>query len=80
MSADIWVGLWKTCDCIVAAAIDEPDHPKDTAKDVADFIRRGYRVSRHTSEEFRAMDWHCEHHPKGTTPPWRGGDQKGLGL
>lgn len=67
-----YVGFWKDCDCIVAVCVDLIDHPRETAKDVADFIRRGYRVQRYSHADFRELDWHCPKHPKGTTPPWEG--------
>jgi hypothetical protein len=34
------------CGCGVALVIDDPDHPKDTAKDVAEFIAQGHVVQR----------------------------------
>jgi GMP synthase PP-ATPase subunit len=42
------------CDCIVAVVVDEPEHSKDTAKDVAEFIRHGYRVDRRALIEVKA--------------------------
>ncbi len=68
--ADIWVSLWKDCDCITALRVDEPDHAKDVARHVAESIRDGHRVSKVTHEQLRAMPMHCEKHPKGTPPPW----------
>lgn len=70
--SDIWVGYWKDCDCIVAVCVDEPDHPEDTARDVADFIKHGYRVHRYTEEQYRALAWKCVAHRDSTEPrPWR---------
>ena len=65
-----YVGRWKTCDCVVAVCVDDPEHAKDVAKNVADYIRRGYRVERLLTETVRTMDWRCPDHPKGTPYPW----------
>lgn len=65
-----YVGRWTTCACVAAVVIDEPEHPRDTAKSVADFIRRGFRVERIPSATVREMDWRCAEHPKGTPYPW----------
>lgn len=37
-----------------AVCVDDPDHPKDTAKDIAGWIRRGATVERVTVEAARA--------------------------
>lgn len=70
--SDVWVGYWKDCDCIVAVVVDEPDYPKDTARDVAEFIRRGYRVYRYSNDQYAALTWRCEGHRDSSDPrPWR---------
>ena len=65
-----YVGRWHSCDCVAAVCMDMPDHPKDTAKAVSDYIRRGYRVERLPSATVREMPWRCDAHPKGTPYPW----------
>jgi hypothetical protein len=55
----VYVGR-KPCGCIVAVVVDEPKYPKDTGKDVAAFIRRGYTVERITLEELRGRKIGCK--------------------
>lgn len=69
MSA-VYVGFWKSCDCIAAAVVDNPEHIKDTAKDVSGFIRRGFRVQRFP-DGIRDLPFRCVEHPEGTPEPWK---------
>jgi len=49
------------CGCIVMACVDNPDHLKDTAKEVAKAIRQGYIIERATSSFIRG-NWLCPKH------------------
>lgn len=53
------------CECIAAVTVDEPEHAKDVAKDVANWVRRGFRVDRMTGDVFREMSFRCPEHPEG---------------
>ena len=62
------------CGCHVAAAVDEIEHPRHTAKSVAEMIAQGYTISRHTLDDLRsgAVKLHrCVH---------RKDEQEGFGL
>lgn len=52
------------CGCGVAFVCEEPDFPKDTAKDVAGMIKRGLVVQRfdHASANV-AFQQHCAEYP-----------------
>ena len=54
-----YVGIAK-CGCIKGASVDVPEHAKDTAKFVSDFIRRGYKVERWPCSQVRESKWKCE--------------------
>ena len=54
-----YIGIMK-CGCVVAATMDMPDHAKQVAKDVAGFIREGYRVERVSTEEVRVRLKACD--------------------
>lgn len=58
--APAYAGNCPKCSKMVAAAVDIPEHKKDTAKEVASWIRDGLLVSRMTVAEVRASDWGCE--------------------
>jgi hypothetical protein len=61
-----YVAKKRDCGCIVGATVDMPQHCKETAKDVARWIREGFIVERMESESVR-LNWHdCTHKP---TPP-----------
>jgi hypothetical protein len=45
------------CGKLIACAVDDPDHTKDTAKEVAAWIRRGDKVDKMTVELVRKADW-----------------------
>jgi len=52
----------KPCGCFAMAVVDNPDHKRDVAKEVAKAIRRGETVTRVPSEDVRTMDWECAEH------------------
>ena len=54
-----YVGI-KKCGCCVAAVVDVPGEEKQTAKDVAEFIRKGYRVEIHPNEWVRENFKSCK--------------------
>ena len=45
---------FKSCGCAVAACVDNPEHSRDTARTVADYVRSGLRVERRTCEWVRS--------------------------
>ena len=49
-----YVGRCKGCHNLVACVVDMPGHEKQTAKDVADFIRDGLEIGRESVEVVRA--------------------------
>lgn len=54
------------CGCIVAAISFYPDSPRDAAKEIASWIRDGYRVEPSDNETVRAYfvgEDHCPHKP-----------------
>ena len=55
-----YVGI-KPCGCAVAAVVDRPEWAKDTAKDVARWVRDGLRVERWSVERVRAELRECVH-------------------
>lgn len=55
-----YVGTHSSCGGWVYLGVDNPNYAKDTAKDVADLIRRGYAVSRMTVAEARKLTTACE--------------------
>ena len=58
----------KPCGCLAMAVVDNPDHKKETAKEIARAIRAGETVERVTTEQVRTMNWKCLAHmePKMT--------------
>lgn len=50
------------CGCIKGAAVDVPEHARETAKFVADFIKRGYKIERWECSKVRETKWKCEEH------------------
>jgi hypothetical protein len=54
-----YVGI-KACGCIVAATVDNPQHKREVAKDIAGFIRQGLSVERITVERVRKELKRCE--------------------
>ena len=59
MSEHAYVGV-KKCGCAVAAVVDNPDHAKDVAKEVADFIKSGLTIERVPVEVVRARLSQCK--------------------
>ena len=51
----------KPCGCIVLAVVDNPDHRRDVAKEVAKAIREGYIIERVTADYVRE-NWRCYQH------------------
>ena len=49
----------KTCGCIVAAIIDDPDHRKEVAKEIAAWIKDGLTVERVTNDYVREHFRRC---------------------
>lgn len=52
----------RPCGCLSMAVVDNPEHKRDVAKEVAKAIRLGETVERVTSESVRKMDWWCPKH------------------
>jgi len=51
----------RDCGCIVAATVDTPDHKRETAKDVASWVREGLDVSRVACQYVRDNMRSCPH-------------------
>lgn len=51
----------KPCGCIVMATIDNLEHRRDVAKEVAKAIRQGYIIERVTADYVRE-NWLCYQH------------------
>lgn len=49
----------KSCGCVVAAVTDNPDHKKETAKDIAKWIRAGLTIQR--LDKLPEMAFKCPH-------------------
>ncbi len=52
------------CGCLKMAAVDNSEHKKDVAKEIAKAIRLGETVDRIPTAQVREMDWTCEAHKK----------------
>ena len=50
----------KACGCVVAACMDDKDHPKYTAEDLAEFVMSGYTIERVPIEQARQMLTGCK--------------------
>ena len=50
----------KDCGCVVAACIDDKEHPKYTAEDLKEFAIAGYAIERVTCEQARQMLTGCK--------------------
>ena len=57
----VYIGTKPECGCNVAVVVDEPQYAKETARDVADFIKRGYSVSHIEVEEGGVPIQRCPH-------------------
>ncbi len=52
----------KTCGCVVFAMVDDPEHKKETAKEIAKCIRQGLTIERMTVKEVRELEmFGCKH-------------------
>jgi len=47
------------CKRLVFASVDDGKHPKQTAKDIAGLIRKGYTIERMSVSEVRVAKWMC---------------------
>jgi len=45
----------KSCGCLVMATVDNPDHSRDVAREVAKCVRMGWPVERITVEAVREI-------------------------
>jgi hypothetical protein len=50
----------KSCGCVVAAVVDNPDRKKDVARSVAGFIKEGLTIEHVTCDYFRKNFKECE--------------------
>lgn len=55
-----YIGKCKDCGNVVAAVVDEPGREKETAKDVAEFIKDGLLIERVSAEYVRKNFSYCE--------------------
>lgn len=57
-----YIAKVKECGCVVAACVDRPEYAKSTAKDVADWIKRGLVVERIQISESNPLSiGRCKH-------------------
>jgi hypothetical protein len=49
----------KRCGCVVAACVDEPNHARDVAREIANWVRAGMTVERMTVEDVRGALHRC---------------------
>ena len=75
MSEHAYIGT-KKCGCVVAAVVDNPDHAKDVAKDVAGFIRKGLSIERVSIEKARVRLNRCECGEEAATETARSGQME----
>lgn len=56
----------KLCGCICFAIMDDPDHVKSVATEVAKAIRKGLTIERVQSDVVNRewVGWNCPHEPK----------------
>lgn len=50
------------CGCLGVAVVDNPEHRRDVAKEVAKAIRCGEIVERVATDSVRTMGWWCPKH------------------
>jgi len=62
-----YVGI-KSCGCTVAAFVDKPEYKKDIAKEVASWIRDGWRVDRVLCDNLTISTCKCEEPEPETLP------------
>ncbi len=46
------------------AMVDNPEHKRDVAREIAKGIRQGYSFQRISTQEVREMEWTCPEHKK----------------
>jgi hypothetical protein len=51
----------KECGCIVAAFVDNPEHKKDIAREIAKWIKDGLTIERVTDDYVRENFKRCTH-------------------
>lgn len=62
MSGDMaYVGI-KSCGCLGAAIVDNPNRKRDVAREVAKCIRAGLALEKLPIETVRSMPWTCRAH------------------
>lgn len=47
------------CGCVRGVAVDQPEHRKDVAKALSQWVRGGHAIERLPTETVRSMDWKC---------------------
>ena len=47
-----YIGI-KKCGCVVAACVDNPEHKKDIAKNISDWVKDGLTIERISVEDAR---------------------------
>ena len=52
----------KPCGCICMAMVDNPNHKKDIAREIAKAIKLGEIIERMPTETVRIMPWKCLEH------------------
>jgi hypothetical protein len=58
-----------SCGCVMAMTVDNPEHKKDVAKDVASFMRWGATIERVSIEYARKAFCGSSHGKKGDNCP-----------
>lgn len=64
MTEDMAYIARKSCGCIVAAAVDMPEHRKHVAKEIAKWIKDGLILERVTCQYVRDNMKKCKHGDK----------------
>ena len=59
----------RDCGCIVLAVVDNPEHKKTTAKEIAKGIRDGLKIERTTCQYVRDNMRKCPHKQKVKESP-----------
>ena len=57
----------KPCGCVSMAIVDNPDHKREVAREVAKAVRLGETVDRLPVEDVRTMPWKCSQHSSKNT-------------
>ncbi|KKL78742.1 hypothetical protein LCGC14_2021750 [marine sediment metagenome] len=55
---------FQSCGCLAMAMVDNPEHKRDVAREMAKGIRQGYSFHRLTTQQVREMPWVCLEHQK----------------